>query len=253
MTNQSSQKTPLKLLKRRRGTRLDGRTAFTLIELLVAISVIGVLLAVSIPAVQRVRESARKTECLDRLHQLAVALRNHDASFDRFPTDGENGWGLATFLLPELEQRPLFEQLKPLATARADLATSLRSLLQTDIPVLECPSHPQQGEPTATGEGRTFYLGTSELFTRPMTFSDIIDGDSQTIAFGETRQEQSWSRPGLGTCGGGPNQGSFGSHHPGGVQIVLCDGQARFVGENVDSAVFAALCTPQGRDLVGDF
>ncbi|MFV0443839.1 MAG: DUF1559 domain-containing protein [Planctomycetaceae bacterium] len=226
---------------------------FTLIELLAVIAIVGLLLAVTVPAVQGVRESARKTECLDHLHQLAIALQHHESTFGHLPKDNDKGWGVLAFLLPEIEQKPLYDQLQPQQRARGSLAPALQSLLKTEIPVLWCPSYPKVEEPTLSGESRTSYLGSEGLFSKRMTLSDVIDGESQTLAFGETTAEQGWSQPGLGTSGGGPNQGSFGSYHPGGVQIVLCDGQARFVSDSVDANAFVALCTPQGRDVVGGY
>ena len=152
-------------------------------------------------------------------------------------------------LLPELDQRALYDSLRPLTTPRGMLPAAVVPLLQTELPVVWCPSYPAVETPTTSGEPRTTYLGSSDLFSKRMSLSDVVDGDSQTLAFGETTADQSWSRPGLGQPGGGPNAGSFASHHPGGVQVVLCDGQSRFIGENVDAAAFSALCTPQGRDV----
>jgi prepilin-type N-terminal cleavage/methylation domain-containing protein len=226
---------------------------FTLIELLVVIAIIGLLLAISIPAVTNVRQSARKTECIDRLHQLGVALQHHEATIGRLPKDNDKEWGVLALLLPELEQKPLYDSLKPQTTARSGLAPVAQALLATSIPVLACPSHPERDEPAGNGGGRTTYLGTDGLFTKRMSLSDVLDGESQTIAFGETTGDHAWAWPGLGSPGGGPNQGSFGSYHHGGVQVVLCDGQARSISDQVDSATFAALCTPQGRDMVGSY
>lgn len=230
-----------------------GSSGFTLIELLVVIAIVGLLLAISIPAVQGVRESARKTECLDKLHQLALALRQHEATFQQFPKDGDRGWGVLAFLLPQLEQKPLYDQLQPQTVSRGALPPASQALLNTELPIFWCPSYPGVETPSGTGDTRTTYLGNQELFSRRRSLDDVIDGESQTLAFGETRGDQGWSAPGLGSAGGGPNQGSFGSHHPGGVQIVLLDGQARFVADGVDAGTFSALCTPQGRDQVGAY
>ncbi|MFV0445931.1 MAG: DUF1559 domain-containing protein, partial [Planctomycetaceae bacterium] len=153
---------------------------FTLIELLVVIAIIGLLLAVSVPAVQGVRESARKTECLDHLHQLAVALQHHESTFGHLPKDNDKGWGVLAFLLPEIEQKPLYDQLKPQQNPRSSLGPALQPLLRTEIPVLWCPSYPEVEVPTSSGECRTSYLGLEGLFSKRMTLSDVIDGESQT-------------------------------------------------------------------------
>ena len=67
-----------------------GREAFTLVELLVAIGIIGVLVAILLPAVQAAREAARKARCANHLKQIGVALLAHHDAFRAFPSNG--GW-----------------------------------------------------------------------------------------------------------------------------------------------------------------
>src|SRR5262245_8528822 len=66
------------------------RTGFTLIELLVAIAIIGVLVALLLPAVQRVRETANRVKCANNLKQISLAILNHQVTCRRLPSDG---WG----------------------------------------------------------------------------------------------------------------------------------------------------------------
>ena len=98
----------------RRKTR---RSAFTLVELLVVIAIIGILVALLLPAIQAVRESARRTQCINQIHQLTVALQNHHDTKGGFPpgvlnNDGELftfpriTWMMHTF--PFLEEGALF-------------------------------------------------------------------------------------------------------------------------------------------------
>src|SRR5581483_11828504 len=87
------------------------RGGFTLVELLVVIAIIGVLIALLLPAVQAAREASRRSQCVNNLKQIGLALQSYlDAtkSFPygaRAPNNGSGGWGMSFYvgLLPYLE------------------------------------------------------------------------------------------------------------------------------------------------------
>ena len=92
-------------------------TGFSLVELLVVITIIGVLIALLLPAVQAAREAARRVSCLNNLHQIGIGLQNYHAACGCFPPGGiepafrvSNGrqFAWSAFLLPYIEQESLY-------------------------------------------------------------------------------------------------------------------------------------------------
>lgn len=99
------------------------KKAFTLVELLVVIAVIGILIALLLPAVQAAREAARRTQCKNHLKQLGLALHNHHDTYGFFPINqtaagaGAGGACEAGYyswharVLPFIEQTPLYDSI----------------------------------------------------------------------------------------------------------------------------------------------
>jgi prepilin-type N-terminal cleavage/methylation domain-containing protein len=89
------------------------RKAFTLVELLVVIAILGILVALLLPAVQQAREAARRTECLNRLKQLGLAVHSYHDTCERFPMAthwAQTGtlYSALTAILPYHEQSSLY-------------------------------------------------------------------------------------------------------------------------------------------------
>jgi prepilin-type N-terminal cleavage/methylation domain-containing protein/prepilin-type processing-associated H-X9-DG protein len=120
------------------------RRAFTLIELLVVIAIIAILIALLVPAVQKVREGAARAQCQNNLKQQALAMHNYNAAFKYFPSARASSspqYGHLIPLLPYLDQEPLANDFSITATGGfADPVN--QQVANTFLTVVHCPSNP---------------------------------------------------------------------------------------------------------------
>lgn len=181
------------------------RLAFTLVELLVVIAIIGILIGMLLPAIQAVREAARRTKCQNNLKQMGLAALNFESAQMAFPpgvVDNDDnlqdalhtGW---VFLLPYFEQNNVADQYD--MTSSWSSTTNL-PLAQVSIEMLNCPSNPGAFEQTGKIEGTkcdyAFSKGpTAALYAdspegmfginQKVKMGAITDGTSNTFAIGE--------------------------------------------------------------------
>ena len=205
------------------------RKAFTLIELLVVIAIIAILIALLLPAIQQAREAARRSNCQNNLKQISLALHNYHETHSTFPpgwigvnasgqpfVHGPNGWGWAAMILPEMDQRPLFEKLNFFVSVAAPANSFGREIV---IASYRCPSDllqsqweiRQAGSPGTvlaklaaasyigsfgTGKlddcrsmpaGRRCYSDGVFSHLSTTQFRDIQDGTSHTLLVGERK------------------------------------------------------------------
>jgi prepilin-type N-terminal cleavage/methylation domain-containing protein len=186
------------------------RRGFTLIELLVVIAIIAVLIALLLPAVQAAREAARRSQCVNNLKQIGLALHNYHSSINALPWDhgpqGWNEWSGLTMLLPYMEQTPLFNSINFIAFNNSPCAPGGGQINSTamnnKISGFTCPSDLDRlTSPTGhlnymmnvgsdawspdvisswAGIGVSMYVNASVV-----SFASITDGLSNTAAYSE--------------------------------------------------------------------
>ena len=127
---------------------------FTLVELLVVIAIIGILIGMLLPAVQSVREAARRIECANKVRQMGIACHNYESSFMRLPPGGTNlappfgkgivepgGYSWMGAILPYIELQTIWNQARFGEVAYNDSAM-ISTLANTSVPTFKCPSSP---------------------------------------------------------------------------------------------------------------
>ncbi len=161
------------------------RRGFTLVELLVVIAIIGILMALLLPAVQKVREAANAMRCRGNLKQLGIALHAHHNDYSGLPaarqaTPTLHSW--VPYMLPYIELSNVYDRYD-FKTHWNDPTTNDKlpdGVNQTEIKLLLCPTAPA-GRRGARNRGMTDYAPTTQI-TRPNPYlSPIPPGDPTYI------------------------------------------------------------------------
>ena len=199
------------------------RMGFTLVEVLVVITIIGMMVAILIPAVQQAREAARQLHCKNNLKQIGLALHNYLSANTVFPpsfcvtrgttfSTNNGSWSIHGRLLPYLEQGNAYERVRLDVAWDAQMATGIPTMR---IPTYLCPSEvndrvrlDSSGNPKVYPQNYGFNFGTWLVYdpvtpsegdgafhvnskTRPASFTD---GLSNTLCAAEVKAFTSYFR-----------------------------------------------------------
>jgi prepilin-type processing-associated H-X9-DG protein len=162
------------------------RTGFTVTELLVSIGVIGVLLALLLPAVQQAREAARQTQCQNNLRQIGLAVHGFHEQHGYLPTRS-----LLYEILPEMGETPTRNSIESVRRALINGQPSDMSVVQSPANYL-CPSDPLVSRHSrllsyAINRGSTFGVasGIVNFPDDKRRWQEVTDGFSNTALFAE--------------------------------------------------------------------
>ena len=164
------------------------RAAFTLIELLVVIAIIAILIGLLLPAVQKVREAAARTQCSNNMRQLGLGVANYESAYQKFPTSGEGNntanqgtvfdlQSTFTQLLPYVEQEPAYRQFN-LTLSYDHPANVAAGAGKVSIKGFLCPSHPYRSDDPA-GYGQCDYMPIAYCDIDPTTGARDLNSPKQ--------------------------------------------------------------------------
>ena len=250
-TERMSQRTFDMLRPTRQGDRLDlfstkGQPAMQT-------ATIGVLVALLLPAVQAAREAARRSQSMNNLKQIGLAMHNYYDSYRTLPAQANYdpqdkpllSWRVQ--LLPFLEQQALYAQFhqdEPWDSAHN------KTLIDKMPPVYRSAS--SKSPPNTTIYQVPAGKGTLFEGQKGIEFVEVTDGLSNTILAVEADDDQAviWTKPDDLEYDPQEPMAGLGQVRPGGFNVLMADGSVRFIGNNIDPEVLKAMFSRGGGEVV---
>jgi len=222
------------------------RRGFTLVELLVVITIIGMLVALVMPAILRSQEQARRATCTSNLNQLFKAAASYETAHGRLPAWNARvgvqpaNWFVA--MLQELGNAPLYEEWKK------------GNPKKEYIEFMVCPSNPP--ETAVRGRSPSAYLANAEICreNKGISLSDVKDGVNHTILFSESIDDHYWDALDRSTVFAADEdvKAHLSSKHSGVVMAYFCDGGGRALSEDINADTLRYLVDPDDGQTIDD-
>lgn len=214
---------------------------------------VAVLMALLLPAVQAAREAARRSQCVNNMKQIGLALHNYMGANDTFPAaaitdkDGKPLLSWRVAILPYIERGDLYNQFH----LDEPWDSPHNSALLSQMPVTyRCPSSPP-GDPTTTTY--QVFVGPETLFEldQGTKLQTVTDGTSNTIAVVEAANAVPWTKPEDLPYDKTQPLPAVGSSHPGGYNALFADGSVRFLRTSIAEQVLRGMITRNGGEVIG--
>jgi beta-lactamase regulating signal transducer with metallopeptidase domain len=212
---------------------------------------IPLMVGLTLPAIQSARAAARRTQSVNNMKQLGLAMHNYHDTYKKLPAlvmtaeDGKTKYSWRVALLPFLGEKELFDAYdmrKPW-----DSEHNLKVLKRMP----NVYRHPSENAGVTTSSyyaltGEDTGLGDGEQAVR---FRDVVDGLSNTVFVFDAKRAIPWTKPEDIKYSADEDVPALGGYEPGGFNILLGDGSVRFVAKSVDEKTLRAIITRNGREI----
>jgi prepilin-type processing-associated H-X9-DG protein len=218
-----------------------------------SLAVIGILLGLLLPAVSAAREAARRTQSLNNLHQIGLAMLTDESTRGTYPArasfdkQGKPLLSWRVHMLPYLDQEALYKQFRLDEPWDSEHNKKLIPLMPKLYANPSGPARPGMANYLAVcGKGLMF---DGE---KGRNAADITDGTSQTVMVVEADDDRAviWTRPDDWQFDPRQPMAGLGGAHPGGFNVLFADGSVRFLSKSIDRATFQAMLTIAGGEVV---
>ena len=253
------------------------QAGFTVVELLVSLAVIGIVMALLLPAISSARESVRRASCMSNLRQIGIAINEYHDAYRTLPTGCIEWRGFNTprtnrqyawsaLILPFLDERPLHSKIN---FHRAFDAPENAQVAATRVKIFECPSVPRKKTKRGPSDYGGLYgelINDREqddglfLYDTVLRLIDVTDGTTHTLAVAEDVDgpDSEWINGrnvfiqayGINDKNAWIGDNEIRSKHRSGAMVVFVDSRTQFMSEAVRPLIVGQLITRTKGEII---